>query len=437
MDHSAVTNREFSALLLLLVFLVLVLVFVRKDASLRSSIGKVSESLREPAIWVPLILYLFWIAGIVALAKKAYLWNVTLLKATILWVILAGFGFVFDLNDAIKKPGFFGRALKRAVGVLALVEFLVSLKSFPIWLELPGQGLALVFGLVGVVAEREPQYGPVKRLANGYLTFFGFGALGWSIYYLLKDRSMIDLPSLGQELLLPVWLTGFALMFVYAFAVVAAYQGAFLRMRFWKKDGPQWKQRLALLLRSHIRLGRLRLWNGAGLGRIANAGTFRSAWREMSALRAEDEERRAEEAAATRRLVENAGVIGADEEGRQLDQREFAETCDALQWLASCEMGHYRSRQNRYHSDVLSMAAVQFPDQGLPQDHGVEIHISFDGQSWYATRQTITGWWFAIGAAGPPADQWLYDGSTPPKGFPKEPEWDRFGDGPSSANWIE
>ena len=46
------------------------------------------------------------------------------------------------------------------------------------------------------------------------------------------------------------------------------------------------------------------------------------------------------------------------------------------------------------------------------------------GQSWYAWRRTVTGWCFAIGAAGPPPEQWEYDGPEPPAGFPGEdPAW--------------
>lgn len=60
-----------------------------------------------------------------------------------------------------------------------------------------------------------------------------------------------------------------------------------------------------------------------------------------------------------------------------------------------------------------------------------------DGQRWWAGRRTITGWYLAIGAAGPPPDQWEYDGEAPPGGFPGEhPDW---GDRPFSfdacANW--
>ena len=82
-------------------------------------------------------------------------------------------------------------------------------------------------------------------------------------------------------------------------------------------------------------------------------------------------------------------------------------------------MGHYRNR-GRYRTDLLDFALDGSGGQDLPNPHGVEMRVSTDGHRWMAWRRTITGWVFAIGAAGPPPDQWEYDGAVPPDGFPGE-----------------
>jgi len=187
--------------------------------------------------------------------------------------------------------------------------------------------------------------------------------------------------------------------------------------------------------RANGRLGKLRLLTGPGIQRIARTNTFRNSWRELGALEDGLRQRIADEAAAKQRLIDNIGVVGTDESGRQLDQREFRETRDALRFLATCHMGHYQNRGQRYRADLLPIVESHFVRDGLPEDHGVETHVSRDGQRWYATRQVVTGWWFAIGADGPPPDEWLYDGPEPPEGFPNERQWDQFGGGRSSINW--
>lgn len=190
-----------------------------------------------------------------------------------------------------------------------------------------------------------------------------------------------------------------------------------------------------MMLRANGRLRTLRLLSGLGAQRIARTTTFREAWRELGVLRNEARKRVTQEAASKRRLIENAGLVGRDHLGRQLDRREFEETDKALRWLATCQMGHYRNGNQKYRADLLPIVEPHFAHDGLPDPHGIELHVHRDRKSWYATRQTISGWWFAIGAAGPPPDQWLYDGQEPPQGFPSEPEWDRFGGGAASLNW--
>ena len=240
---------------------------------------------------------------------------------------------------------------------------------------------------------------------------------------------------LAREFLLPIWLTPVALTVVYVYAVWGTYESAFIRMRGAEQEKSLWRQRLGLILRGGIWLPTLRHIRGDGAGRIARTTGFREAWHEAGSIR---RDRRAEAeavAAAERRLVENAGRFGVDEFGQQLDRREHAETKAALFQLAGSQMGHYRNGGQKYRADLVPILTPSFSRAGLPDPSGITIYVSADGQRWYAERQTVTGHWFAIGAAGPPSDQWLFDSPDKPAGFPDETEWDHWGGGEHSVNW--
>jgi hypothetical protein len=176
MEESVLTNRELAALIILVILIGFVLTRPGRDGVLESVRG-VLMSLTEPSILVPLLLYIGWIFASVAGASRFGLWDLGLLKTTILWLLVSGLALVMGLNDAIREPGFFRRALIKTLGVVAVVEFIAALKSFPLWLEIPGQVLAVMFAMVGVVAERDPQHTPVRKLANGYLVLFGVSAV--------------------------------------------------------------------------------------------------------------------------------------------------------------------------------------------------------------------------------------------------------------------
>jgi hypothetical protein len=134
------------------------------------------------------------------------------------------------------------------------------------------------------------------------------------------------------------------------------------------------------------------------------------------------------------RLRMYAGVSGTDEEGRPLDQREFDQTCRALQWLATVQMGCYNN-SSRYQLEALDRADLS--RFGLPTEHGVHMKIRNDGQAWYAWRQTPSHWCFGIGATVPPPNQWLGDGPDVPQAFPgRGPWWGSEPFGADAPNWF-
>jgi hypothetical protein len=199
---------------------------------------------------------------------------------------------------------------------------------------------------------------------------------------------------------------------------------------------------MALITKLHVRARESGAFGGSWLQRITAAPDFKAARRVAADFRnsLRDQERaRLEEQERLRRY---AGSDEADVDGRRLDRREFSETMRALRSLADSQMGWYYNEDeagggHRYRSELLEALGPDFFSDGLPEGSNLSMNVAKDGQAWYAWRRTITGWVFAVGAAGPPPDQWLYDGLEPPHGFPGEdPAWDT---NPSSSerarNW--
>lgn len=110
---------------------------------------------------------------------------------------------------------------------------------------------------------------------------------------------------------------------------------------------------------------------------------------------------------------------------------------EALQWLYTCQLGNYPKNGSRYSTSLETIIDGLSEQYDLPHPNNIKMHISDDGQSWYASRQTITGHWFAIGAARPPTDQWFYDGPTAPASYPNQSGWDQWVPDSNSPNWAE
>jgi hypothetical protein len=430
-EDATVTNRELASLIILggLVLCVLVSSGRMKTAG---SLVAALKLLAAPKVFVPLVFYVGWILVSLLPARSIGLWEPALWKPSVLWIAFSGLGLVFNLNEAISKPGFFKGAVIRTAEVTAVIEFFAALKSFPLWLEIPAQVLAFMFAGVAALA-RAPEQQPARHLANGYLAIFGVSALIWSVIAAIREWDGLDRRELLLDFMLPIWLTPAALVFVYVVAVYAAHQGTWKQLRIWNKES-LWCQRLAIILCCNIRLGSLRALRGQALPALARSSGMSEAWSEVGAARERARKEAAEEKARKQRLTDNAGLKGTDKAGQQLDQREFETTRQALRWLATCQMGRYNKR-GRYEPELLPVVEARFVRDGLPEDHGIELHVSKDGQSWYAYRETPSGRHFGIGAARGTPDQWLYDGEQAPTTFPCEHQWDQFVPGEHSVNW--
>lgn len=285
------TNREVSSLLIVVAAVAYAVVQPKRGEIFWSIAGALRTAM-APKIVIPLVAYCSWLLVAVVAAKRIGLWESALWKPFTFWLLFSGLVLVVNLNDAMRKPVFFRAALVKTVGAGAFVGFLSALHSFPLWFELPAQILAVLCAGVATFATHDPKLTSARRVAVGYLVSWGVSCLAWAIAHVWLDWGVLDQAALARELLMPIWLTPAALSFVYAFAVVASYEEAFMRMRFRAKGRPVRRQQLAMIARGNARLGIVRLFlPGPAVWRLADAAGFRGAWREIGRLRRGVEDR--------------------------------------------------------------------------------------------------------------------------------------------------
>ena len=439
MSDFFLTNRELAAIVALLFWsAVLVLRSRRGDSAngLGGSVRGLLSAIVDKRILFPVVVYLCWMAAALAAADAIGLWDMRLVKAAALWWLFSGIGLFGVGLEAVKRERAIAGAFKRLVGVTLIVEFVASGASFSLFIEIPAQILAVPFAIAWAWASARHEHRRARKLAFGYLALLGSAALGWGIARLVADWGDIDQGLWWRDLVMPFWLTPVALAFMALLAAYMSYETTFSVMASQSAVGLSWRHRLAVIARCGPRLQAIRAVRPAASW-LANDPGFRSTWRWVGRIIREGRDRRADEAAMAQRLIDNADVVGTDSAGQQLDQREHAETMEALQWLYTCQLGHYPRQGNRYFAGLETIIDSLSERYDLPRPNNIEMHIGDDGQSWYAARPAITGHWFAIGAAGPPTDQWFYDGPTAPSCFPNESVWDQWVPDNNSPNWAE
>jgi hypothetical protein len=427
-------NREWAAFF----WLVVGIAFVLTKRDVRSSIRELARTARSPQILVPFLLMLIYVGALAHIGWRIGLWNMNLIKGTVVWFIVSGVVLLMNSAEAGRERRFFRRTALRTLEATVFVEFVTNLFVLSLPAELVLQPAIVFLVGVSVVGAGEKRYNAAKRLVDGLLAVVGVGLATFSVVQLVRQWSDLDKSASLLEFALPVWLTLGLLPFIYFMALYAGYELSFKRIDLMVKNrATRRRAKLALVTTMQVRVHSLSTFTGDCAEKVASAVSFSEARSIIKDCRASRQEWEAAIEEEQARLKRYAGVAGTDTEGRQLDRREFKETTRALRWLATCQMGWYSNPGNRYRADLFEILADSFSWQGLPSEHGITLYVARDGQSWWAWRRTVTGWCFAIGAARPPPDQWEFDGPQPPKGFPGEDK--SWGEGPSAPastrNW--
>ncbi|MGB1582389.1 MAG: hypothetical protein ACPHCI_01220 [Solirubrobacterales bacterium] len=395
---------------------------------LQAEIGEVMKLDVPISLLVAALLLLTWMGTVVALASSIGAWNIALVPDTIFWFLgFAVVQMVRVVTSSDQKHAFKTAALD-AVGVTVFIEVFLNLRVFSFPIEVI---LVLVLSLAILIFElsvEDPKLRLVTMVSGSVLAAVAIG-VSVNVFVHLDEVNSVDAL---RAFALPIWLSAAAIPFFLAISFYALYHHV-VRMAVGGQHDLRAGLRVktALLTRPRVILQESPSFSIYWGNQLASAASVEGAQRVLDDfLEARAKDARAEKQKAEQ-LVVNAGVDGEDIYGARLDQRQFIETKRALTALATAQMGWYRNRGGHYRPELAHLLKPRFVREGLPEDHGVTLHVHDDGQSWWAWRRTTTGWCFAVGANEPPPNLWEFDGPSPPSGFPGESsEWHL-----ESRNW--
>jgi hypothetical protein len=427
---TGLTNRDIA----LLVWLGVVAIFLVWKRDTRESLIGVAR-----AFWgkvaVLFLAYAVYVTLVVAIAYAVGAWNTGILKETVAWFLVPGVVLLFGFSKAYEERAFYFRTLLRVIGLTALIEFYVSLASFPLWVELLLLPLTVLLVALSTVAGIKPETEVVKRWVDRVISLGGLIVLVATAVYLANDWANLDKAEMALSFAQPIWLTIASLPYIFVFSLLANYEEQFVRIGFFSKDDPKARRRakLALVRSFHVRNRELRRFPGQGQIEVARSQSWSEARRIIAYHRAVARQEEAEKEVKAAELARYAGVEGTDWEGRPLDKREFEETKEALDHLAAFHQGQFKN--GRYRADLISVVGG-IVTKAFPETE-ITMKVAPKGKAWYAWRRTPAGWHFGIGASGAPPDRWTYEGGEPPSSHPSAGSGWKHGDVGEETNKDE
>lgn len=226
-------NREISLAIWLFILLV---VFLAKE-EIRSSALNVIKVFFGKKIFT---IYLSMTAYVILLIYFLYeinFWNSTLLKETIFWYLGVAFVSLVNANKVNQDEKYFQKISKDNLKLIVILEFITSLYSFSLVVELFLVPLLLLIALLSAYTEvYKKEYYQVKKVVDTIFSLIGLLILIFAFYKIITDfKSLANTANLTSFLLPPI-LTFLFIPFIYLFALLMSYETFFVRLDFLIKN---------------------------------------------------------------------------------------------------------------------------------------------------------------------------------------------------------
>lgn len=366
-------------------------------------------------------LFIAWVTLWVWLASLTGIWDLRLLKDTVILLFGVGFPLLFSSIRAKSGTEILAHIRRETLTLSALFLFYLNLESLPLWAELVTQPVILFLAVMMAFAQHDEKGRRIVGCFSVPLTLIGVGLVTWTTVQTIAHWGDLDGRELVLQIALSVWLPFTMFPFLYGVAFYAATEVILKRLIWMNKEMPL-RARLGVLVGLHLSVR----WAKALTGRyyvVTQAKTFRAAILAMRDFRDDVTRREEREADRLENLEGFAGQVGADGIGAQLDRREFDGTKRALSFIHTAQALRYERQGDRFWDDLTDMVISPVSKWGLPDEHGIFVETTRDKKKWRAWRKLPSGWVLGIGGTGR-FDEYRYSGALPPTTWPGDAnEW--------------
>jgi hypothetical protein len=271
MDAYTSLTESLSAREVALLFWVLAFtVWALTRSQVRRSALRVLGAFLQLKVLLPVAGLALYVSFAVFALAKIGLWDVPLLKDTVLW-LLGGVATLVATGTAAEASPMLRTLATDVLKWTVLLEFVLNFYSLPLWAELITIPLLAVAVAVKAYAEYKPEYHSVIKPINGCLLLYGLLIIAVTVWSISSHASELLSADSLRSFMLPIALALGTLPYFYGFVLVAKYELAFLRLRWLVEDAAlRSLAKRRLMLRFHVRLNALERWlNSVGVQQAA------------------------------------------------------------------------------------------------------------------------------------------------------------------------
>jgi hypothetical protein len=196
----------------------------------RARIGSLFKAALQRYIVTIFLLVIGYVYCSIKLLSGLGIWDVTMTKDAVLWTVGVALPMIKNAIKASEGKYKLKEALIDNLKLTVLIEFIVNLYVFELWLELLIVPFMTIITIMMAYSERKPEYAVTYKLLNRVTGIVGIFMLYHAIKYLVLDFKGFATIANLDNFLFPIFMTVLYLPFMYFLAIYVAYEQFFLRV---------------------------------------------------------------------------------------------------------------------------------------------------------------------------------------------------------------
>lgn len=234
------------------IWIILIIILLVLSKVGRNSLKDILASIFQKNILIAFMIFIAYYCIAIYLLYVVDFWNVNLLKDTIFWFFFAEIPLLFQALKSGKYKYFFFRIIKNNLAFIVILEFLLNLWTFNLWIELIIVPLFASFGVIYAFADRDQKYGVLKKICDFISTIFGVAVLiSFVLHVFNNPYELFNMQTL-QNFLFPIIVLFMNLPLIYTFSVYNWYEQIFVMIK-----NNKFRNKLAIIMFSKLSLSKI------------------------------------------------------------------------------------------------------------------------------------------------------------------------------------
>ncbi|MBD5522405.1 MAG: hypothetical protein HDR03_14470 [Lachnospiraceae bacterium] len=183
-------------------------------------------------LWGIISLY---VLGITLIFYHLPFWDNIYIKDIIVWIVFSGL--IYCMNAVSKEADekYIGKVLKDNIKFTIILEFVMSIFTFNIWVELAIIPIITVIVFMNIFAKQKEEYKEVHKLLDTVLAITGFWVLYETIKIGIQEYKELNVLNIFISFMIPIAYLIMIIPLEYVLELYSKYELLFVRMSY--KEG--------------------------------------------------------------------------------------------------------------------------------------------------------------------------------------------------------